>query len=422
MIRFFGPVVGLVVWFAVGSGCSDRSDDGPPLLFPSASALPDSFVIQNDSLDCHAIPRSGALWMTRPIEDWADVQRTGTLLQIARAGFRVRTVSDEGDNWKEFGLDPPQAIVRVGNESLALGHSNPTRDGVFARCPATDPRLILVGTPFASFTSLTLDQIRDRHALRFPIRDLHEIRIRDEDGVRSAKRNDERWAYQEGGVRADGKSIWRIAFHLLDGTIHSFGDPKATLLDTVMVLGLSWGEEGAGQVSFGAPVTGTALVSASSSDRPGVFYLPYRILDSIEVHATPLFDAQLFQTSAMRAGVVALQDAAGSMRLVRDDDGWRRDTAKGPALPGSAVRAFLRNLDSIRLEGVVPSPIAAAFQPSGWQIEVEGDVVSVDESNDGVVLLRRDGESGVLSLAPDRWAALRAQAADLLQAKERPGR
>ncbi len=397
------------------TGCAAPEEKEPALLFPSASALPDSFVIRNESLDFHAVPRSGALWMTRPIEDWADVQRTGTLLLVARAGIRVRVVADDVDDWSEYGLASPQAVIRVGEESLALGSMNRTRDGIFARSPALDPRLSLVGTPFAAFTTLTLDQVRDRHALRFPIRALQSIVIVDEAGPRSAQREGERWSVRESGVRANGQSIWRIAFHLLDGTIHSFGDLDAALRDTTMIVELAWGDGESGRVSFGAPLPGTALVSAASSDRPGIFHLPGRVLDSVRVHAAPLYDARLFSTPAMRADQVRLREGERTVTLVRRDDGWRRDRATGPALPGSAARAFLRNLDSIRLEGVVPVPIAGTFHEGGWRIEVGDEGITIDGTNDGLVLVRRDGEEGVLSLAPGHWKTLEAQARTLLE-------
>ncbi|NNE09931.1 MAG: DUF4340 domain-containing protein [Gemmatimonadetes bacterium] len=396
------------------SGCSRSADDGPPLLFPSASALPDSFVIRNDSLDFHAVPRAGALWMTRPIEDWADVQRTGTLLQIARAGIRVRVVADDVDDWSEYGLGPPRAIVRVGEESLALGSMNPTRDGMYARTPELDARLSLVGTPYASFTTLTLEEIRDRHALRFPIRDLQAIRISDRTGERNALREGERWTLEREGVRADGQSIWRIAFHLLNGTIHSFGALDSALRDTTIVVDLAWGEGLSGRVSFGGALAGTALVTAASSDRPGIFHFPGRVLDSIMVHASPLYDERLFSKAATRAGEVRVREEERAVTLVRSEDGWQRDVAGGQALPGPSARAFLRNLDSIRLEGVVPAPIAETFRESGWRIEVEGEGISIDGANDGVVLVRRDDERGVLSLDPALWRTLEAQARALL--------
>lgn len=396
------------------AGCSRPANQEPAFLFPSASALPDSFVIRNDSLDFHAVPRAGSLWMTRPIEDWADVQRTGTLLQIARAGTRVRVVADDVDDWSEYGLAASHTIVRIGEESLALGSMNPTRDGVFARTPAFDSRLSLVGTPFASFTTLTLEQIRDRHALRFPIRDLRSVTIRDRAGKRSARREGENWIVEGPGVRADGQSIWRIAFHLLNGTIHSFGALDSPLRDTTVVLDLAWGDGESGRVSFGEALAGTALVSAASSDRPGIFHLPARVLDSIRVHATPLYDADLFSKAAMRANEVRLREADRSVTLVRSGDGWRRDIAGGPALPGPAARAFLRNLDSIRLEGVVPPAIAETFRETGWRIEVEGEGIAIDQSNEGLVLIKRDGERGTLSLDPSLWRTLEAQARALL--------
>gem|GEM_PF-2947036 len=385
-------------------------------LFRARAETVDRLAIRNDSLD-GVFRKEGDEWrIERPIEDRADPVRMEAILRAILETTIIRVVDEAPEDPALYGLDPPAGTIAVAKETASIGARNPTADGVYVLRPHARA-VLLADNALLPAATLSLDRVRDRVLLRFPVRTAERLVVRRGGETRTLRREvRNRWRIEELDVRANAPELGGLLSLLGLEAIHSFQDslpfrPGEGELSFRVV----W-EEGEVSLRIGAVIEGTSLAECAASDRENPFRVPLHAVDSLVVRIDRLVDRRLFARSPLEADAVSFRSEDASFDLARREEGGWLLTMDGETLPAFAAhaRAFLRRLESIEAAGALPPGAIELPERAAWRIAAGAEAAEIFETRDGLVA-RREKETGLLLLERSVRPLLDVRAGHLLE-------
>ncbi|MBM3319161.1 MAG: DUF4340 domain-containing protein, partial [Candidatus Eisenbacteria bacterium] len=171
-------------------------------LFRARAETVDRLAIRNDSLD-GVFRKEGDEWrIERPVEDRADPVRMEAILRAILETTIIRVVDEAPEDPALYGLDPPAGTIAVAEETASIGARNPTADGVYVLRPHARA-VLLADNALLPAATLSLDRVRERVLLRFPVRTAERLVVRRGGETRTLRREvRNRWRIEELDVRA----------------------------------------------------------------------------------------------------------------------------------------------------------------------------------------------------------------------------
>lgn len=303
--------------------------------------------------------------MVRPVDYPADALVVGRLIDVVLGARSKKTLAKPGP-LKDFGLDPPQARIKLdakkgGGVEILVGNLSPTNKYFYA-APAAGKPVWFLPAKERSGLIRTLFDLRDKSVLDFVVDDVNGVDI-ELDGKkitleRAGKGDQRQWRFADGGQASqDAVEDWLYQVHglrakdFIDSGIDlkkmGLAEPKGRITLS-MVKGPDKG------LLLGGPAPGTDEHYVNRLSGGPVLVVKGRSLARLATTRKKLAERRIWKID--RTKVVSLEVNRGgkSLAWAKDLGDWRRTKPAGDKKSGEAASLFVWDLADLKWERILP--------------------------------------------------------------------
>lgn len=319
---------------------------------------PDKIVLQRDE---------AYRWHIRaPIQGPADSRAVQRLLRSLTIGKVTRVLDPHGVALKEYGLDPPYAVLTVNTEkdadTLALGNVDPISAGLYAKRDS-DGAILLTTLSVQDFRNRSLHTFRQKEILpfnRFDVTQLHLV-YRGSDLVLSQIPSAHGWsgdwqfeAPEQGPADKTAVNVLLMALEDLQSSgfvdseeekgavLSQFGQPTARIT-------LSIGDRQQ-QVEFFRSSQEPEKAYAVRSAKDPIYLIDSGFFLSLPREDFDLRDKRLFGMPAKDIALLSIKSGADRYVLVQQHDEWFLEDQPDRQLDRKIVKLFTSRIVDLPAE------------------------------------------------------------------------
>lgn len=330
----------------------------------------DQVVLKSKDKDAITLRKASGTWvLTEPVKSKADESAIKTLLlTLDKASFE-KLISQDNENWSEYGLDEPEFAVevRAGSEktTLLFGNKNPSGSSYYLRIKG-DPKLTLVEDTLRNALDKAPMHYRDKTVVSLAPEDIDELSMQRKDDLFHVKKNDKGfWSVSSPeDYRARTNEIQDIlrnltnmkAEEIIDDpkTDQEFGLENPELVftfkgakpDQILEVGNEKQDD-----------TGSAqpnLVFARIRGHKKVFLIPKRVFDNIKTARADLEDKSLLSLRAAEIDEITVNYKGKTWKIVKQDPKkWTLKSPKEMELESWPVNNLLWIFSDLKWESIV---------------------------------------------------------------------
>lgn len=336
-------------------------------IFPMDPGEIQSFTLKPRDGDAFTCARggSGGWAIVEPEKLPADQSAIGSFLSTLASATVDQTVSPsaDGQDLKQFGLDDPQAALKVetnskpGKFTLLLGDDTPTRDGVYAQVGG-NPRVVTLASYLKSSLEKKLFDLRDKRAVTLDLDQLKKIKVFSKTtGYTLVKNPEGIWDLAlPPSVRADPFTVDGLVNQLRNLSMRSVvlekkaDTAKFGLRSPTLTVELT-----------GAAATQSLVLGRKDEEKGGNFYAVNSELDPIftldsslagefEKQSSDLRDKDLFSFSQFDAKRIEVTTPAGHRVFELEGKDWKQTAPSPKDEPRGKMDDLVSDLRDLRAE------------------------------------------------------------------------
>jgi hypothetical protein len=310
--------------------------------------------------------------LVKPIEAPADDAAANNLVTAVADTQVTRTLDDVGDKLASYGLEPPEAVIKLGleggSELPAVKVGKTTQVGFSAYVQKDDEKSVrIAGGALHTGVKKELKDLRDKSVLAFDEAQVKKLTLaRPEGGVTVERQGDgDVWRITAPGpYPADASEVRALLASIRGIRAEDFpsdapdADLKRYGLDQPrLTISVVAGKEEAQQtLLIGATHEEgqKKTVYAKRAERPTVYALPEYALKNADKDLATLRDKTVLAFDKEKAAklVVTRKDGAG-FTLVKHDGAWHLDAPGEGAERGPAMTRFLEDVAALKGNTIV---------------------------------------------------------------------
>lgn len=393
-------------------------------------------------------------WLTSPVRARANAGEVARILDTLEALVRSEVITgreqrEQNLSPQDFGFARPRARISLRENgrdmTLLIGRDTPLGGNLFVKVE-TEASIFVASSNLLASLPARVDGLRERRVFQGFPGEVSRLDIRRADGLLQLARGDQGvWRMQKPFTgRAAYAAVQDLLDRLFEARVVDF------VADTIAAASLYGLDEPTAQVTLagtraqgeqvlrlGRPVEGrTNEVYATLEGTETVFSIPAGILETLAARAPDLRDRRLLTLPAYDIGFIRLNEGEREISLARGDDNrWSAITPQRFKAAEQRLQQALSEWTGLRIEtfidnpgtnlvtwGLAPParrltfarrPPAAPDSPGGDAL-APGESVTIlvareEEPNQGLVLVKVEGEESLYRVSRDSLAVLPMQ-------------
>ncbi len=303
--------------------------------------------------------------MIRPVDCTADSLVVGRLIDVVLAAHSKKTLDKPGP-LKDYGLDPPQARVKLTTKSgskadILVGYLSPTGKYFYA-APAGGGPVWMLPASQRSGLIRTLFDLRDKTVLDFVVDDVTGVDI--ELGgkkitlERVGKGDDRQWRFADGGkASTDAVADWLYLVHglraqdFIDTGIDlkkmGLAEPKGRV-----TLAMAQGPEKG--LLLGGPTKGINERYVARLSGGPVLVVKAASLKGLATSHKKLAERRIWKIDRDKVVELTIDRGGKSLAWAKTEGVWRRSKPPGDEKTGAAGSLFVWDLAELKWEQILP--------------------------------------------------------------------
>lgn len=303
-----------------------------------------------------ACSRNGKNWeITGPLKLAADSSAVDSFLSSLTGATPSETVSEQGGDLKEFGLNPPEATIEVKTNAkpaeftLRLGSSTPTNSGIYAQV-AGQPRVFTLASDLKASLEKNLFDFRNKQVVTLAGDSIRRMDVTSKKGgFQLVKNADGIWDLMlPPPVRADHFTVQGLVDELGSASMKSVVAEKKRDLGRygfskpTMTIHLT-GDTGAETLILGKK-DGSDYYAMNTAVGP-VFTLGSDFLTQFQKQPSDLRSKDLFTFSTYEAKKVTVKGPKGQRVFVQHKNSkWEQTEPASMEVKGDKMQTLLQDL------------------------------------------------------------------------------
>lgn len=300
--------------------------------------------------------RNGKTWqITEPMKLEADSSAIQGFLSSLTSATPSETVSEQGGDPKEFGLDPPTATIEVKTDAkpeeftLRLGSSTPTNNGVYAQV-AGEPRVFTLAGYLKDSLDKNLFDFRNKKVVKLAGDNIRRLDVTSKKGSYQLVKNaDGIWDLTlPPPVRADHFTVEGLVDELGNASMQSVASEEKKDLgrygfsNPTMTIHIT-GDSGKQTLILGKK-DGANYYAMNTAVGP-VFTLGSDFLTQFQKQPSDLRSKDLFTFSTYEANHVTVKGPKGQQVFVQHKDSkWEQTEPASMEIKGDKMQTLLQDL------------------------------------------------------------------------------
>jgi hypothetical protein len=379
----------------------------PPTLFNVDSRHISGIDLRYPDSELELARNPNHTWsVVKPIKTEGDQGSVDGLAQALANAQLTRTIQDQPESLKPFGLEKPAARITVTTDNkgvlpeLLVGNASPVSTGVYVKL-ANQPSVLMTTSDFTSAITKKVNDVRSRELAAFNMEDVQQIVLHSgANAPIELDRQGGQWRIAAPGhYPADADAVAQVLTALVDAHINEFVSDAPTdlgqygLANPQIEIDVYTGKDKTNHsllIGLEEPQASKKAVYAKRGGENSVYAVDDATLAKVNLSAWELRDKTVMAFDPLKIGRLEIENHGRQFALARDPAGkWQvADGGKSSSANGQAVQTFLDELAILKGEKIVQDPMTDPRK------------VSMDKPTEQIAIFGLDGKKiGTVKLA-----------------------